>query len=396
MSKIDYHEKKTKRIGFRLLVVAAVIATLAITAVAAEAVFGAGDWFREILNLQREQDALRAEAEGLDVTVQETLSEAQIEIVNDLGKVFEEQSQTSEGTTVTMHAAYGDAYLLHLYFTVEAPEGTVLPDDVLYTFHDGNVGYENLEDRYVPLSAGEDAPYEHISQQVEVETLPDEDPGDNKKEFHVTILGQAGTDCQFNDGYAKYFNIWGVYAQIPNVDGDRDGYELLAPGKFAFDVGLSGQTEMIELKEALGFVYGGEKSRTWTHDSPCLNLCEENLTGETDPETGLPIHGETWVYEVTVKELAISTMGVQWKVEYTCDKEHFSFGLGFRVVMKDGTTVMMGKDSGMSDSPMYMNDGVGICDAMSYFSIPIDLEEVDYILIGDEELGQTMKVYLPE
>ena len=396
MEKINQKEKKGKRIGFRLLAAAAIIATLALTAVAAEEIFGAGDWFRGVLQNQQEHDTARAEKDGLDVTVRETLSEGQIEVVNDLGRVFEEQTQISEGTKATMHAAYGDAYLLHLYFSVEAPEGTVLPDDILYTFHDGNAEYTDLEDRYRPLSPAPDAPYQTISQQMDVETLPDADPSDNKKEFHVTITGQAGTECRFNDGYSRFFNIWGIYQQIPNVYEDDDGYELLAPGNFTFDVGLIHESPAIELREAEGFVYGGEKSRTWTHDSPCQPLCKENLTGETDPATGLPIHGESWVYEVTVKRMAISSMGVDWEVEYTCDDEHKSFGLEFQVIMKDGTSPMMGKHSGMSDRPMWMNGGIGITDAMFYFSIPIDLTEVDYILIGDEELGQTMKLYLPE
>ena len=396
MSKINRKEKKSKRIGFRLLAVAAMIATMVVTAVAAEAVFGAGDWFRQILNIQKEQDIIRAEEDNLDVAVRETLSEGQIEVVNELGKVFGEQTQTSEGTTVTMHAAYGEAHILHLYFSVEAPEGTVLPDNILYTFHDGNVVYENLEDRYVPLSAGEDAPYEHISQQIYIETLPDENPGDNKKDFHVTINGQARTECEFNDGYSKYFNIEGIYEQIPNVDGDHDGYELLAPGEFSFDVGLNGEAQYIQLKEAEGFAYGGAKTRTWTHDSPCLTLCEEELTGENDPETGLPIHAESWEYEVTVKKMAISPMGVDWEVEYWVSDEQRSYGIEYKVVMKDGTSPMGGIGGSHSDTPPYMNNGIGIGRGVSYFSIPIDLAEVDYILIGDEELGETIKVYLPE
>ena len=396
MSKIQYKEKKTKRLGFRLLAVAAMIATMVVTAVAAEAVFGAGDWFRQILNIQKEQDIIRAEEDNLDVAVRETLSEGQIEVVNELGKVFGEQTQTSEGTTVTMHAAYGEAHILHLYFSVEAPEGTVLPDNILYTFHDGNVVYENLEDRYVPLSAGEDAPYEHISQQIYIETLPDENPGDNKKDFHVTINGQARTECEFNDGYSKYFNIEGIYEQIPNVDGDHDGYELLAPGEFSFDVGLNGEAQYIQLKEAEGFAYGGAKTRTWTHDSPCLTLCEEELTGENDPETGLPIHAGSWEYEVTVKKMAISPMGVDWEVEYWVSDEQRSYGIEYKVVMKDGTSPMGGIGGSHSDTPPYMNNGIGIGRGVSYFSIPIDLAEVDYILIGDEELGETIKVYLPE
>lgn len=394
MNKMEVKEKKSKRIGFRLLVAAAVIATMAITVVAAEAVFGAGDWFREILNIQLEEDERRTE--GMDVTLQDSISQGQIEVVNQLGKVFEEQTQTSEGTTVTMHAAYGDAHILHLYFTVQAPEGVVLPDDILYTFHDGNERYEDLEDRYIPLSPGEDAPYEHISQQVDVEALLDENPGDNKKEFHVVINGQAGTECEFNDGYAKYFNIWGIYEQVVNVNGDEDGYELLAPGTFSFDVGLTGEPEVIELKEAEGFVYGGAKTRTWTHDSPCQNLCEPNLTGETDSETGLPIHSESWNYQVTVKKMAISPMGVDWEVEYTCDDDQMGFGLEFRVVMKDGTSPVMGQGGSRSDAPSWLTGGPGIGTGLTYFSVPIDLEEVDYILIGDEELDQTMKLYLPE
>lgn len=393
MSKIEKKEKIHKRIGFRLLAAAAVIATLALTAVAAEAVFGAGDWFRQILNLQLEEDERRTE--GMDVSLQESISQGQIEVVNDLGKVFAEETQTDQGTTVTMHAAYGDATILHLYFTVEAPAGTVLPDGILYTFDDHNREEEEGEKRYVPMTPGEDAPYDFISQQIFVETLPDENPGDNKKDFHVTINGQAGTDCKFNDGYSKYFNIRGIYEQVPNVDGDTDGYELLAPGKFAFDVGLTGESQFIQLKEAEGFVYGGPKSWTWTHDSPCPDLCEPNLTGETDPETGLPIHSESWNYQVTVKKMAISPMGVDWEVEYTCDG-HMSYGLDFMVVMKDGTSPVMGQGGSRSDAPSWLTGGPGIGTGLTYFSVPIDLEAVDYILIGDEELGQTMKVYLPE
>ena len=394
MQKINKPEKKGKRMGFRLLVAAALIAALTMTAMAAEEIFGAGDWFREILNIQLEKDANKAEQTGTNV--QEAISEGQIEVVNELGKVFEEQTQTSEGTTVTMHAAYGDASILHLYFTVEAPEGTVLQDDILYTFHDRNARYETEEERYIPLTPTEDAPYKTISQQMDVETLPDENPGDNKKDFHVVINGQMDTDCRFNDGYSKFFHIRGIWQQVVNANGDEDGYELLAPGEFAFDVGLTGEPKVIELTEAEGFRYGGEKSRTWTHDSPCLTVCEEDLTGETEPDTGLPVHSEIWNYQVTVKKLAISSMGVESHVEYTCDDKWKGFGLYFQVVMKDGTSPSNDKYGSGYDRPIEEDGGVGESWGISYFNVPIDLDEVDYILIGDEELGQTMKLYLPE
>lgn len=382
MGKITKSEKKGKRIVFRILVAAALIATLTMTAFASEDWFDAGSWFREVLNLQLNKDQQNAGGNGPAVS-EGQVSEGTLDIVNQLAQGFRPQTQTDQGTTVTLQAAYGGEYMLHLLFHVEAPEGTVLPDGILYEFHDGNnpADWDNL----VP---GEGASYKQISRQTEMEALPDEDPTDNIKDFHVRIHGQMGTKCKFNDGYTKYFLISGIYQQVVNVHDDEDGYELLAPGNFKFDVGLSGELEEIELKEAEGFTYGGEKSRTWTHDSPCLPPCEENLTGETDPETGLPIHTESYNYEVEVVDVSISPMGVDWEVKYSSDQWNRSFGLSFQVVMKDGsipmTTVGSASDNGKKMA------------GITYFTVPIDLAEVDYIRIGDEELGQTMILRLPE
>ena len=392
MNKIT-NKRKPRRALYRIMVAAAIISALTLTAVAADEVFGAGDWFRNILNTQLKADSERLANET--IALRDLIREAEIDVVNDMGRTFDEQTQTSEGTMVTMHAAYGDANILHLYFTVEVPTGVVLPDNILYSFHDGNEEYEELEERYIPLTPGNNAPYKTISQQIDIEALPDEEPGDNKKDFRVSIYGQAGTACSFNDGYSKFFNIRGIWQQIPNVNGDEDGYELLAPGEFSFEVGLTAEAAMIELKDAREFTYGGEKSRTWTHDSACI-LCEDVLTGEIDPETGLPVHRETWNYEVTVKRMCISPMSVEWDVEYICDDTSKAFGLEFRVVMKDGTTPVTGKGGSISDRPQYLTGGPGIASGLTYFSIPIDLAEVDYILVGDEELGQAVKLYLPQ
>ena len=385
MGKITKSEKKGKRIVFRILVAAALIATLTMTAFASEDWFDAGSWFREILNLQLEKDQEIAGEIGVAIS-EGQVSEGTITIVNQLAQGFRPQTQTDQGTTVTLQAAYGADYMLHLLFHVEAPEGTVLPDDILYEFYNGNDPNPVNRDTLIP---GEGAPYEHISRQMELEALPDENPADNSKDFHVRIHGQMGTECKFNDGYSKYFIITGIYQQVLNVYGDEDGYELLAPGNFKFDVGLSGELEQIELKEAVGFTYGGEKSRTWTHDSPCLPPCEENLTGETDPDTGLPVHSETYNYQVEVVKAIISPMGLEWEVKYTCDQWTRSFGLSFQIVMKDGTTPLTTEANG--------GGGDGEREfGISYFNVPIDLAEVDYIRIGDEELGQTMILHLPE
>lgn len=388
MSKITSNEKKRSRIGIRILALAAAISMLGVTAFAAEEIFGAGDFFRSILGSELQERREYAAENGLDVTYAETISEGQIEVVDALGTVFEEQSFTDQGTTVTMTSAYADENIVHMHLKVEAPEGTVLPDDILYTFVDWNSIDHEDENRYRMFTVGEDAPYDSIGFTSDcIKVLPDSDPTDNKKEFLVTLTNSFSEKVKFNDGYSKYLHIDGIYEQVVNVKGDEDGYTLIAPGKFTFDFGMVNEAKAVEL-EVKGLTYGGDKNRTWTHDSPCHDLCKENLTGETDASTGLPIHAESWNYTVTAKKLNLSPLSAQWECSYECDNPSFGFGLDFSVVLKDGTTVPTLPIGGSMD-------GDGYSAGTTYFAVPIDLEQVDYILLGDSEIGSTHKVFLP-
>lgn len=388
MTKINQKEKKSRRIGVKVLALAAAISMLGVTAFAAEEIFGAGDFFRSILGLQLQESRDHARENALDVTYAESISEDQIEVVNELGQVYEEQSFTDQGTTMTMTAAYADENIVHMYLKLEAPEGTVLPDDILYTFCDWNSLHGDDNNEYRLFSVGEDAPYDSIGFTSDcITVLPDSDPTDNKKEFLVTLTNSFSEDVKFNDGYSKYLNIDGIWQQVVNVNGDDDGYTLIAPGKFTFDFGMVNEAKAVEL-DVNGLTYGGDKSRTWTHDSPCDTFCDENLTGETDPDTGLPIHAESWNYTVTAKKLELSPLSARWECAYECDKWTMSFGLGFQVVLKDGTTVPTLPVGGSWD-------GEGCSGGTTYFAVPIDMEQVDHILIGDPEIGSTHKVYLP-
>ena len=384
MSKINSEKKthNTKRIAFRILVAAAAISLLTVTAFAAENVFGAGDWFRDILGNRLEEDRKTVQQEGLDITLPDTVSQEQIDVVNELGQVFEETSIESEGTTMTLTAAYADANVIHLYFQAEAPEGTVLPDGILYQFYDYNAEDWNI------LELPQGAPYELSGYNVDVEALPDADPTDNRKDFHVTIYTQSGMEMQFNDGVSKLYHITGIYEQVVDMNGDEDGYVRLAPGSFTFDIGIANEAKVVEL-DVDGLTYGGHRTRTWTHDSPCKEFCKENLTGQTDPDTGLPIHAESWDYTVTPKRLAISPLSADWACDYTCSDDRASFGLSFRVVMKDGSSPLLVDGGGTYNDEKCMSSGT------NYFSTPIDLDQVDYILIGDPEINSTHKVYLP-
>ncbi|MBQ2855313.1 MAG: DUF4179 domain-containing protein [Oscillospiraceae bacterium] len=383
MRKIEQKEKKSRRIGVKILALAAAISMLGVTAFAAEEIFGAGDFFRSILGIQLQESRDHAEKNNLDVTYAETISEEQIEVVNQLGQVFETQSFTDQGTTMTMTAAYADENIVHMYLKLEAPEGTVLPDDILYTFCDWN-----RDDDYCMITVGEGAPYESIGFTSDcIKVLPDADPTDNKKEFLVTLTNSFSEYVKFNDGHSKYLNVAGIYRQDVNVDGDDDGYTLLAPGEFTFDFGLVNGAQAVEL-DVKGLTYGGDKTRTWTHDSPCDTFCDENLTGETEPGTGLPVHSESWNYTVTAKKLSLSSLSASWECSYECDDRTMGFGLSFRVILKDGSTVPTLPIGGMWD-------GDGTSGGTTYFAVPIDLEQVDHILLGDSEIGSTHKIYLP-
>ncbi len=381
MKKVNGTYKRKRSFGFKFLVAAAIVVSLTVTAFAAEQIFGAGDIFRDALNIQLEKDRLEAELDGIDGAYQDAVSENQVNVVNKLGKVFEEQTYTDQGTTITATAAYSDEYRLYLYLSVTAPDGTVLPDDVRYTFYD----YNDLEDHG---ALGGNAPYDAKYMSIEIAPMPDEVPTDNCKDFVVTISAQPGGETKFNDGYTKFLSIQGIYQQIADVNDDEDGYELLAPGEFLIDLTLSHDVEAVEL-DVGGLTYGGEKTRTWTHDSPCQSFCDEDLTGETDPETGLPIHSETWEYSVTAESFQITPMSVTWECSYEVSDEQRNCGLDFRVVMKDGTSPMTTGIGG----DMY---GDGRSRGTAYFTVPISLEDIDYILIGDPQVGETHKLYLPE
>ena len=136
-----------------------------------------------------------------------------------------------------------------------------------------------------------------------------------------------------------------------------------------------------------GLTYGGKKTRAWTHDSPCGDFCNEYLTGETDTETGLPVHSESWEYSVTAGKLVLSALSADWEVSYEATAG-FTRGLDFCVVMNDGTIAEMKPSGGRDDG--HVRSGTVL------FAEPLNFADVDYILIGDEELGQTYKVYLPD
>ena len=325
-----------------------------------------GDWFREPMNQRLAEEKQERQEIGLEDNLQETISEGQVAILNELGKDFQPQTYTKDGTTITMTAAYGYEYIMCMYFKVQAPEGTVLPDDILYQCF----SHDDTAEGFIPLTVDPGAPYESMGHSVEFNALPDEDPTDNEKDFYALIQAQPGMESTFSDGYGKHFHMTGIYQQVVDKYGDEDSSYRHG---ISFATAPAIDIPWVELDVA-GMTYGGHKVRNWKHDSHCLDPCQEYLTGETDPETGLPIHSESWDYSVTPKTLRISPYAVEAIAESESSDDRVEPGFDYQVIMKDGT------------NPLMIGD---------VFLISIDLDQVDYILIGIRR-QQHLQVYLPE
>ncbi len=378
MKKANGINRPRRSGGFRVLVAAAVLASLAVTAFAAERIFGAGDWFRGVLNAQLEQDQELAREHGWDLEIRETLGQDQVDVINELGMTYENNTQTDQGTSITLNAAYAGEHVLHLYFQVEAPEGTVLPDGIIYQLWD-ICG----EREYDFLTVGEKASYEARFRNVLVEPLADANPNDNRKDFHVTVTGDMDHALRFNDGVKKSVHIAGLYEQKVNVDGDQDATVPLVLCDVTFDVTLKNELKHIEL-DVSKLAYSGTYVRSYRHPEgvSCNQYCP--------PLEADGSHTERYGYSITPSKFVLSAMGVEWANEYKVENPQLSMGLAYTLVMKDGTSPVKARN--------YAGTRFGDTKAagMDFFSAPIDLDNVDYIIIGNPEWGESHKVYLSE
>ncbi len=363
MKKINGTYKRPSRLGSKVLIAVALLATLVVTVFAAQKITGAGQWFRQVKPMNNNQMA----------------------VIDELGQSFQVQTCTDQGTTVRATAAYADEYVLYLYLSVTAPEGTVLPDGIDYDFYDRNATDHSDPDGFRPNRLGGNAPYLAGYNFMEVLALTDKNPGDNQKEFLVTLICLDSSPTRFNDGYTKLLSIKGIYEHEMSQTSQEDRYNLIAPCDLQIDITMKNESEVLTLDVA-GIHYGGEDSRTWTHDSPCIaGGCDDVLTRETDPETGLPIHRKTWEYEIIMKSMSLSSTTIKWELEYTCTNS-MEIGPAYEIVMKDGSQAKT------AYYPSWQKNG-DILTGIYCFEVPIDLDQIDYILIGDRKVCDPVKVY---
>ena len=329
MSKIQ--KKRGKRMGFRVFMVAAILTALGVTAVAADQLWGVSGIFLG--------------------TFSEKLSAEDVETIDQLGASFsldnptpedvallEEQNDTftagitSNGATITPISILGDDDYFHLHLRVDAPEGTVLPDDSYYQLS----GYE--QGTHLEFHAPRNI-YSDISCEMTVETLPDTDPTDNVKEFVIkwyTIDDMV--DLTFNDGISKVLVIHGLWEQTGTGE-----YREIFTGEFVFDIGRYKLLQMAKPEV-------------------------DGLTGENER------------CAITLKSMNVTPLSItyvfQVDEQFTLD----SPGGNFTIVKKDGTSMETMRGLANYDA------ATDLWECEGRFGDYVALEDMDYILFGSNKI----------
>ena len=315
--------KKTGRVA-RGLLIAAIVAVMC-TATVAAAKLGVADSFKGYFG---------------DLTAEEK------QLMEEMGTTDMPAPVTSNGTTITPLAVYGDAYNYYIRLLVQAPEGTVLriPDEgflVLRGTEEGGV----LET--------EDYDFNGTDYSVEWE---DSTPGDNTLEGVVYMGSQMLSDdaaqrvgetrMRFDDGRPKWLHITGLAVYNASL-GQYTETVLEGDWRFALP-NLSAQAAPIEV-DASG------------------------LTVEST-EPGRMIYLDAFRVSSTYIQVKYDSDSIDDFDAPPCEPEG-----GWALVLDDGTEVA--GDASDVGGGGWNNSHV---DIFYRFAAPIDVTQVDHIRFGDQ------------
>ncbi len=358
----------------KVLAAAAMISMLTVTAIAEEREWKVSDWFRPAVAQQLQEkeklDQLHDQEQWQQETIwKQTVNESHLKVIDEHGKIVN-QSVTQNGATVTLLALYGDEYVLNLYFRVEAPEGTVLPDGLKYRFAKGTFTAVRPPPGYDRDWGGSNVP----------EAIPDEDPTDNVKDFILSLKhGRDGSEnpamkqWNFHDDVPKTVVLPGFYIKTGYEKVDyryKDTYERLFLGPFEFDITNTHEVKRKEI-DVTGCEYSGHVQTAW--------------------HPGKEIYEFDYTYTVTPTRLTVSPFTAEIELLHSTSGDYQYAIVDFQIVMKDGTTHTYGEFGGY----VCCESGDGWAKNVVRFTTPIDPEQIDYILIGNLEHGDTIHKVKP-
>lgn len=348
MSQAGKKNTSTRRWLPRAVLIAAVIMLMSVTA------FAVDDIVKEIKEpkptiVEYVVEPLPEKQESVSKPVGTTVNRP---ILNEYQKYQKEHPDI----ILTPIEAVADESLMHLKLRIEAPEGTVWP--------------EEAEDDYYLLGGVYIKSGIFIHNKASsstVEPLPDSNPTDNVKEFMISVI--YSSSMKFTDGEPiklqfrtlKYYNR----SISPNDSGGSYGTTML-DGYFEVSISVDGKAGKLEL-----------------------------------PTDNLVLYNEEYDFTTTVTGLEITPLCVRRPFTYTTpnDEDILPSGGSVEIVFKDGSSVKVGDFSDynfgedaefLRISECYKATGLILVDALVGWDFelpePIELEEIDYVIYGGEHI----------
>lgn len=316
MEKIKEKAPK-RRVGFKILLVAATIAVLTMSVFAAESIMIYDNWFEDFFA-------------GKEVVAD--ISEGQLALLENSVKQVD-QSVASGGYTVTLETAVTDGYVAYLTFRLDAPEGEVL-EDAYYYFQGWPMELlgEDIDDGVIN---GAGAGWSR---------LEDLDPTDNSVRMLLEIStgNPHGWTASLTDGEDKTITLGPL---VKDVGSDYEP-EILAEGDWSFTFTFGDSAALTAEVEMLS--------------SPVYCTARRHL-GQHD-------------FNVTLKVTSFRLRALT--ASCTIEEPLTGFWEGIlldeiTVVMKDGSRVTARFRSG--------SYGDGRAEIFFQFDMPISFRDVDYV-----------------
>lgn len=324
------NERKSKSgrsIGTRLLVAAAIIAMLAITAYAAEETITPGMWFYDFF----------ADREGENAA--EIITDNQRELIAD-GLVNVNQSVTCDGYTITLESAITDGYKAYLKFVIEAPEGTVLDGD--------RYGFGDYPQIFMDTGEKTDENDESISAGTcSMKTLDDGDPTDNKASL---LMEMELSTAKSSD------------------------YSYFSKAEYSFELNAIVEYRRLEEDSIDETIAEGSWEFTFSYGDRGFMGAETEILAEPIKCTGERMFRD-YKFDVTVKVTSFRLRALTAELIYEKPLTGYWEGIdlddGPYVVMKDGSKIEAHFSMGTYMGEEWKN--------LYDFPVPVSIEDVDYV-----------------
>lgn len=326
---------RNKSIRAKVALIAAAVLSLMITACAADTAFNGGAFFGGFFGSK--------------------FSKKQQALFTEMGQNFD-QTVTSDGATIKLLWGIADEDCMYLHMQVTAPEGVVLRDlgeNEAYALRDKNL-QSPVFVQYLPNDYLRPNNWKKSYVDPYVAALPDEDPTDNVKEFVVRLWKDSDKDEYiFNGPLPKRISFGGLY-----IHKLRDkGCERLFSGSFEFDISINNENREVQ---------------TVTVDVG-----------------GVTYYNEEYDFTTTVNSVTITPLRIMVDCDRTQSNNQYVFARGgpIRIVMKDGTTIDAIEAYYDASAHYYPHpDSVVGIGTESRFDIPIVVDDIDYLIIGDDNI----------